>query len=237
MSEAIELNAQIRTPGGKSGSRRLRREDDQIPAIIYGGADQPVALAFQHNKVIKALENEAFYSSILTINVEGKQEQAVLKNIQRHSSQARILHLDLQRVTGKEAITMRVPLHFIGEDSAPGVKEGGIVTHDMTDVEIKCLPQDLPEHIKVDLSKLELDQALHLSDITPPTGVTLTVDISSSDHDLPIASIHTPRVVEEEPVAEEGEEAAAPEGEGEAAADTEGAVDAGDKEKEPKEKS
>lgn len=202
MAEAIELTAQIRNAGGKGASRRLRREHDQIPAIIYGGNSQPVTITFMHNKVTKALENEAFYSSILTINIEGKQEKAVLKNIQRHPNKAKILHMDLLRVSRKEAITMRVPLNFTGTDKAPGVKAGGIVTHDTSDVEIKCLPQDLPEHIDVDISNLELDQALHLSDLTLPPNVSLITDISSSDHDLPIASIHKPKVIVE-PVAEE----------------------------------
>lgn len=211
MAEAIELTAQIRNVSGKGASRRQRREHDQIPAIIYGGEGQPLAVTFMHNKVAKALENEAFYSSILTINVEGKQEKAVLKNIQRHPSKAKILHLDLLRITGKEVITMRVPLNYTSVDKAPGVKAGGIVTHDMTDVEIKCLPQDLPERINVDISNLELDHALHLSDLILPSDVLLTTDISSSDHNLPIVSIHKPKVIVE-PVAEEVEAAAETEG-------------------------
>jgi len=184
----------------------------------YGGKKQAVMISLAHNKVIKALENDAFYSSILSIVVAGEKENVVLKDLQRHPSKAKILHLDLLRVSAKEAITMNTPLHFINEDNAPGVKEGGIVTHEMTDIEIKCLPKDLPEYLEVDLSQLGLDQVLHISDIQLPEGVELTTEITEA-HDLPIASIRVPReIVEEEVVAEktegEGETEASGKGEG-----------------------
>ncbi len=215
MSETIELYAELRSDTGKGASRRLRRLADQVPAIIYGGDKDPVNLSFSHNKVIKALEHESFYSSILSIDVAGKKEKAVLKAMQRHPARPRIQHMDLLRINENEPIIMHVPVHFIGEEDAPGVKDdGGVFSKNIADLEIKCLPKDLPEYIEVDISHLELDHALHLSDVKLPHGVALLVDIEDEDHNLPIASIHLPRkAIEEEAVATEeaaaGEEAAA----------------------------
>lgn len=212
MSEVVELRAELRSDIGKGASRRLRRDANGVPAIVYGGGKDPVNLTFAHNKVIKALESEAFYSSILTVDVAGKKEKVVLKAVQRHPSKARIQHMDFLRVTGKEQITMQVPLHFMGEEDAPGVKAGGLISKTMTELEVKCLPKDLPEFIEVDMSALEIDHALHLSDIKLPSGVVMTTDLEDASHDSPIISIHTPKKEEEEVPAEAaGEEASAAE--------------------------
>ncbi len=209
MSQNFELHAEVRTDVGKGASRRLRRETNRIPAIIYGAGEDPQNLTLAQNQVVKALQSESFYSSILTINVDGNKQKAVIKSIQRHPSKPFVLHMDFFRVSAKEKITMQVPLHFIGDEDAPGVKEGGIVSHQMTEVEVSCLPGDLPEYIEVDISALELDHPLHLSDIKVPSGVELSVLAKGEDHDLPIVSIHIPRaVVEEEEGEEEGEEGA-----------------------------
>ena len=165
MSTDYVINAEVRTETGKGAIRRMRHAE-MVPAILYGAGAAPVQLTITHKDIAKQLENEAFYSHILTVNVEGKEEQAVLKDLQRHPSKARILHLDLLRISASEKITMQVPLHFIGEDVAPGVKDaGGLISHQMSIVEIRCLAKDLPEFLEVDMSAVNLGETLHLSDI------------------------------------------------------------------------
>lgn len=202
MSNLFEINAEPRQQFGKGASRRLRRLGDRVPAIMYGGGEAALPLSFDHNELQKSLKNEAFYSHILTLNIEGKPQKAVLKAIQRHPYKARILHLDLLRITGKEKIHMHVPLHFSGEDVAPGVKEGnGVVSHLISSVEIRCLPANLPEYIKVDISKLALDEAIHLSHLKLPEGVELVELLHGNDQ--AVVSIHIPRIIEEEVVVAE----------------------------------
>tara|TARA_R110000868_G_scaffold380784_1_gene646933 strand:- start:104334 stop:105014 length:681 start_codon:yes stop_codon:yes gene_type:complete len=218
-SKAVfELSASKRTTVGKGASRRLRREADLVPAIIYGGDKAPEMLTFKGNEVKKAVEFEAFFSHILTIDVEGTKEKAIIKAMQRHPAKSTVMHMDFLRVNAKEKLTMNVPLHFTGGDNAPGVKAGGVVSHEINELEINCLPGNLPEFLDVDISGLELDAMLHLSDITLPEGVELAHAIEDDAHNHTIVSIHTPRAaVEEEPEAEvpvEGEAAAAKADEG-----------------------
>jgi len=217
MSVTFELDAEVRTDTGKGASRRLRHAN-KVPAIMYGGGDDPVSLTMEHNKIANALENEAFYSHILTINVDGKGIKAVLRDLQRHPARPTILHADFQRINENEKLHMHVPLHFINEDVAVGVKEqGGLIQHNAVEVEISCLPKDLPEYIEVDVTALELGHSLHLSDLTLPEGVEVVALSHGDDHDQPIVSIHKTRGGDEEE-AEAGEEAAA-EGESEEAKD------------------
>jgi len=206
MSMNFELNASVRHDLGKGASRRLRQEN-KVPAVIYGGGGEPMPLVLEHNKVLHSLEREAFYSHILTINIDGKTEKAVLKDLQRHPFKPAVLHLDLQRVNETEKLRMHVPLHFIGEDVAPGVKQsGGVVSHLINDVEIDCLPKDLPEFIQVDVSSLQLNETVHLSDLKLPAGVELVQLHHGPEHDLPVVSIHLLRgIKEDEAVVEEGE--------------------------------
>jgi len=201
----FELNASVRHDLGKGASRRLRREN-KVPAVIYGGGGEPTPLVLEHNKVMHSLEREAFYSHILTINIDGKAEKAVLKDLQRHPFKSAVLHLDLQRVSEMEKLRMHVPLHFTGEDVAPGVKQsGGVVSHLINDVEIDCLPRDLPEFILVDVSSLQLNDTLHLSDLKLPAGVELVQLHHGPEHDLPVVSIHLPRGAKEDTVTDESE--------------------------------
>lgn len=196
MSSQFELHAEPRHEQGKGASRRLRRVANKVPGIIYGGGETPAALSFAHKDLMKALENEAFASHILTIHIEGKKQKAVLKALQRHPYKPRILHLDLLRITGKEKIQMTVPFHFVGEDVAPGVKlDKGIVSHLMSNIEIRCLPDDLPEYLEVDLSNLQVDEAIHLADLKLPKGVEIVSLLQGTDPEfnLPVASIHIPR--------------------------------------------
>ncbi|MGB5510649.1 MAG: 50S ribosomal protein L25/general stress protein Ctc, partial [Woeseiaceae bacterium] len=197
--------AELREDQGKGASRRLRREK-KVPAIIYGAGRPPRPLAFDHNKVLLELENESFYSSILNIKVGKKSQAAILKDLQRHPAKNQIMHMDFQRIVEDEEIRMNVPLHFIGEDIAPGVKQGGgSVSHLMTDVEIVCLPRYLPEYINVDVSELELDAMLSLSDLKLPEGVEVPALAQGPEADRPVVSIHVIREV----IIEEDEEAAA----------------------------
>lgn len=199
-----KLTAEKRDAMGKGASRRLRRTN-KVPGIIYGAGKDAMPLMFDHNELIRNLAHESFYSHILTIKIGAEEERAVLKDLQRHPARPTIQHLDLQRVSETEKLRMHIPLHFKGEDIAPGVKtDGGVVSHQMVEVEVSCLPKHLPEFIEVDVSALEIGDSLHLSQLVLPEGVEL-VDLSHGDeheHDLPVVSIHKARVaeVEEAPV-------------------------------------
>lgn len=219
----FELEASVRENIGRGASRRLR-QSDQIPAVVYGAGEDAISLALDHNKTIHALSNEAFYSHILTLKVGKKSEKVILKDMQRHPTKPRITHIDFLRVRADQKLQMHVPIHFIGEDKAPGLDEGGVFQHLLNDIEVSCLPGDLPEFIEVDVSNLALNQTLHLSDLTLPKGVELAVE----GHDTPVISIHVPRVIEEEPApaeTEEGEAAAEGEAGAEAKAAGEGEED------------
>lgn len=200
-SSNFVLTAKVRNELGKGASRRFRRSD-MLPAVIYGSGKGSVSILLEHVKFAKSLENEAFYTHILTIKSDdGKEEQAVLKALQRHPYKPKILHADFQRVSSTEKITMNIPIHFKGETIAPGVKlKGGIVSHLLSEVEIRCFPQDLPEYIEVDLSQLDLDQTFHLSDLILPKGAEIAGLVAESSNDKAVASIHVPRAAEEAPV-------------------------------------
>jgi large subunit ribosomal protein L25 len=221
MAISFELNAEPRNDTGKGASRRLRHAG-KVPAIMYGGGKDPEALSLSHNEVLRNLQHEAFYSHILTVKSGGAETQAILRDLQRHPSKAIIMHMDLQRISASEKLKTNAPVHCIGEDVAPGVKAGGLVSHDLTEVAIECLPKDLPEYIEVDLSGLDVGESIHLSDLKVPEGVTLVDLARGEDHDISVVSIHAKRVVDETalegeggPAAEGGEEAKdAGEGEG-----------------------
>jgi large subunit ribosomal protein L25 len=204
------LSAEVRTDLGKGASRRLRHAD-RVPAIVYGGNKEPMNISLEHLKLIHSLENEAFYSHILTINIDGKKEKTVLKDLQRHPAKPVILHADFLRVSDTEKLKMHVPLHFINEDKAPGVKVGGVVTHNITEVEVLCLPKDLPEFLEIDLAGVDMEQILHLTDIKLPNGVELVELSHGEGHNQAVAAIHKTRGSVEASVEGEGEG----EGEGE----------------------
>ena len=226
MAEDFDLIAEIREDQGKGASRRLRREG-KVPAIIYGAGRPPRALAFDHNKVLKQLESEKFYSSVLNVKVGDKNQAAILKDLQRHPAKRQILHLDLQRVVEDQEIRMNVPIHFLNEEIAKGVKiGGGKVSHLMTDVEVVCLPKHLPEYLELDIKDLELDEMLYLSDIPLPEGVTIPALAQEDEAQQPVVSIHIIKEIvleDEDELAEaevaEGEEAPEGEEDAEAAAD------------------
>ncbi|PCJ31561.1 MAG: 50S ribosomal protein L25/general stress protein Ctc [Gammaproteobacteria bacterium] len=222
MENLFEVQAELRTDAGKGASRRLRHAGS-IPAIIYGDNKAPISLTLNHNVFLRHLQEDAFYAHILTVIVDGEKHQAVLKDLQRHpASDVRIMHADFLRISNDHALTMHIPVHFLNEELSPGVKAGGLVSHLMSDVEVTCLPKDLPEFIEVDVAAVELNGSIHLTEITLPEGVQLTALAHAEDEELAegerssydqaIVSIHEPRVVsdedEDETAATEDEEAA-----------------------------
>ncbi len=218
----FELNAEVRENIGRGASRRLRVAD-KVPAVVYGAGEKPVSLVLDHKKTMHALSHEAFYSHILTINIGKKAEKVILKAMQRHPAKPRILHMDFLRVRADQKLNMRIPLHFKGQEEAPGIKEGAVFSHVISDVEISCLPADLPEFIEVDVSNMVLNDVLHLTHLKLPKGVELVAFAHGVEgHDAPVVSLHIPKIIEEEVVEAapaEGEEGAVPaEGEEGAAA-------------------
>ncbi len=198
MANNFELVGEIRNDVGKGASRRLRRAD-KVPAIMYGAGKPPVNVVFDHHKVMNQLRHEAFFSRILDIRIGSETEKAILRDVQRHASKPRIQHLDFQRVSATEKLHMHVPLHFINEDIAPGVKiGGGLVSHLMSDVEIACLPANLPEYIEVDVSALGIGDVIHLSGLKLPAGVEIpALAHEDGEHDQPVVTVYIPRAVVE----------------------------------------
>ena len=220
MADDFDLIAEIREDAGKGASRRLRREG-KVPAIIYGAGRPPRALTFDHNRVLQQLENEKFFSSVLNIKVGDTSQAAILKDVQRHPAKRLIMHMDFQRIVEDQEIRMNVPIHLVGADVAPGVKqEGGTVSQMRTEAEVVCLPRHLPEYLELDISHLGLDEMMFLSDIPLPEGVELPeiAQEAKEGQAQPVVSIHfiKEEVIEDEveevaegevPLVEDGEEA------------------------------
>tara|TARA_R110001592_G_scaffold320639_1_gene598662 strand:- start:14086 stop:14739 length:654 start_codon:yes stop_codon:yes gene_type:complete len=207
MSNDFQLNATIRNDMGKGASRRLRRLAKVVPAIIYGGKNAPQNISLAQNELEHALQNEAFYSHIITLDVEGKTEDVILKDVQRHPAKPVILHVDFLRVSKTQKLQTKVPLHFINEETCVGVKlSGGNISHNMTELDISCLPGDLPEYIEVDVAEVEMGQILHISDITLPKGVESVGLSHGEEHDLPIFTVNKPKAATVETEDAEGQE-------------------------------
>ncbi|WP_043751463.1 50S ribosomal protein L25/general stress protein Ctc [Imhoffiella purpurea] len=200
MSVNFDVIAQPRAESGKGASRRLRRSG-RVPAIVYGAHEEPEMVSVSHNELLKHLEHEAFYSHILDLKLGDRSAKVVLKDLQRHPAKPFILHVDFMRVSQGETLKMVVPLHFLNEDTCKGVKAGGQVSHNITEVEIVCLPKDLPEFIAVDLSELEVGAIVHLSELSMPEGVALS---HVPDPDEPVVVVHGARAGGDEEE-EEGE--------------------------------
>ena len=202
----IVLEAELRTETGKGASRRLRRVHDKVLATVYGGTKKPKLLHLPNKNVVKALESESIFSSVFNLSVDGKIEHVILKDIQRHPYRPIILHMDFQRVSPKDVLVKMIPLHFLNQEEALGVKEGGIVNHHMNQVEVRCQAQHLPEYIEIDLANLALNEVIHLSQLSLPKDVQLAIDPTTGDHDHPVVSIHLPKIeVIEEEVIEDAE--------------------------------
>lgn len=214
MSVSFELEAVSRSDTGKGASRRLRKTG-MVPGIVYGAGKDPEMISVAHNELIQHLDHEAFYSHILSLKIDGNPQNVVLKDLHRHPAKPFILHLDLLRVSDNEKIKMHVPLHFLNETKAVGVKAGGLLSREITDIEVSCLPKDLPEFIEVDVMDLDVGESIHLSEIKLPEGVEILQLGLGEDHDAAVVAIHAARGSKEEDegevAAEEGGEAASEE--------------------------
>ncbi len=214
--QQFEISAEARTDVGKGASRRLRRTG-KLPGIVYGTEKGAQAVSLVHNEILRQLDHEAFFSHILTLKVDGKSENVVLKDLQRHPYKPVILHIDFQRIDENEELTMRVPIHFLNEAKCVGVKTGGgVISHTMTEVEVSCLPKYLPEFIGVDIAEMNVGDTVHVGELQLPEGVQFEHGV---DVHQPVVSVHLPRAIEEEEAeAPEAVEGVAPAAEAEGAA-------------------
>ena len=195
----FDLTAESRTDKGKGASRRLRRESQMVPSILYGAGKEPVAISIAHKDLFKACENEAFFSHILDINLEGETQKAILKDLQRHPSKSLILHADFMRVEMDQVITVEVPLRFVNEDSCVGVKQGGgNISRNMASLEVSCLPGDLPEYIEVDIESVGVGESIHMSELVLPDTLTVPALQQGSDYDQVVISVNAPKRAEED---------------------------------------
>jgi large subunit ribosomal protein L25 len=200
------LNAETRGDLGKGASRRLRHAD-KFPAVIYGGEAEPQSLTMDHPEILKVIDDESFYTSILDINIDGKASKAVVKDIQRHPYKPKVTHMDFQRVSENQTIHMLVPVHLTGAENAPGVKLGGQLTHLMNAIDVACKAKDIPEYIELDVSAMNIGDTLHISDLPLPEGV-VSVELShGEDHDQPVVAIQKSRGMksDDEEASEEAE--------------------------------
>ncbi|MEE2729304.1 MAG: 50S ribosomal protein L25/general stress protein Ctc [Pseudomonadota bacterium] len=194
MSGDFTISATSRADSGKGASRRLRRLENRVPAIVYGADKPSQQISVEFKDLVKALENEAFYSHVLTLDVDGTSEQVVLKDLQRHPSKSVPMHADFLRVDTTHKLHMNVPLHFINEEKCVGVKQhGGVIAHQLSEVEVVCLAKDLPEFIEVDLADADIGTVVHLSNLSLPSGVELKALQLGEDHDLPVVLVNAPR--------------------------------------------
>jgi large subunit ribosomal protein L25 len=223
MAITREITATSRSDEGKGASRRLRRAG-QVPAVVYGGDQDPQSIQLEHNSVLLAAKNEWFFSSVLDLSVDGKVQKVLVRDWQKHPFKLQVLHLDFLRINENEAIRVSLPLHFLNQDKSPAGKISSVViSHHITDIDVSCLPKDLPEYIDVDLGELNEGDIVHLSDLVLPAGVEIPELKLGKEHDRTVVTAHTVR--------EEVEEAP----EAEAAADAEAAPAAPAAQPEPKE--
>ncbi len=203
--DMFTINAELRDETGKGASRRLRHEG-KIPAILYGDDKKSQSLTLDHDEIIHNLENDSFYSQILSLIANGKRQRAILRDIQRHPFKPKIMHMDFQRINSKVKLTTSIPFHFINDDTCVGYKAGGVISHQINELEITCFPSDLPEFIEIDIAALDIGDSFYLSEITLPEGVEsllLTqiaeVEEGEESHDQPVVSVVPPAAKEEEP--------------------------------------
>ncbi|MEJ1096849.1 MULTISPECIES: 50S ribosomal protein L25/general stress protein Ctc [unclassified Pseudoxanthomonas] len=198
MATTHEIKVQRREDEGKGASRRLRHAG-HVPAIVYGGDLKPVSIQLNHNEVWLASQNDWFYSSILDLSLNGDIQKVLLRDLQRHPFKQQIMHMDFQRVNENELLRATVPLHFINEDKSPAGKSAEVVvTHELNELHVSCLPKDLPEFIEVDLSALSVGDVVHLSDIKLPAGVELPELKLGKEHDVAVVIAKHGRVEEAE---------------------------------------
>jgi large subunit ribosomal protein L25 len=207
MSDNIQLNAEPRADSGKGASRRLRRID-MVPAIIYGGDSDPMSISLAHNEFSHQLENEAIYTQIIDVNIGKDTEEVVLRDLQRHPYKNRIMHADFYRIDKKKVLHVVVPIHIVNAEDCVGVRiDGGMLTQIVSEIEVVCLPKNLPEYLEIDAIELHLGEILHLSNITMPEGVEIVALTHGEDHDTGILSVVKTRAIEE--ISDEAPEAPA----------------------------
>ena len=199
MSDTLVITAEFRQQVGKGASRRLRKQGDKVPGILYGAGEEAVPLTMDYKDLFKVMQDEAFYSQILEIKISDKSQQAILRDVQRSPASERVTHLDFLRITADKPIQVSIPLHFVNEEDCVGVKtEGGSISHNLNEVEIVSLPADLPEFIEVDMAELELNESIHLSDLELPEAVSIVALALGEDHDITVASVLPARTIEED---------------------------------------
>ena len=219
MADSIVINAERRKLMGKAASRRLRKKEDKVPGILYGGSDDPIPLVVHYKALLKALQDESFFSQILEVSLGKKTQQAVVRDLQRNPASEKVTHIDFLRVQADREINVAIPLRFLNEEECPGVKvDGGSVTHNLTEIEVSCLPANLPEFLEIDMADLEIGDSIKLSDLTVPKDVVIVALASADeDRDVQVASVIAPRleteeeldVVDEDALAASGEEGSA----------------------------
>ena len=191
MFSTFALSARNRDMLGKGEVRRMRRLNGEVPAVIYGGKIDPQSISLVHKDVMKALENESFYAHIINLKIDGKSEEVVIKDIQRHPAKATVLHMDFLRINKSTYLNIKIPLHFANENTCVGVrKQGGTISRTMSELEVKCLPKDIPEYIEVDVLNLAIGETLHISSINLPRGVESVVLSQGPEYDLPVAVVN-----------------------------------------------
>jgi large subunit ribosomal protein L25 len=206
MGKSFEVVAETRNDQGKGASRRLRRAG-KVPGILYGGKGEPSNVTLNQLKLLNVIGDEKFYSTIVSLKLDGRAEQAIIKDVQMHPAKNQVLHVDVQRVLADQPIRIHLPIHFINANTSPGVKvQGGIVSHLKSDIEISCLPKDLPEALEVDMGQMNLNETIFVKDVPLPPGVTIPELVQGRNS--PVVSIHSPRVEEPEPAAAEAAAAA-----------------------------
>ena len=219
MADSIVINAERRKLMGKAASRRLRKKEDKVPGILYGGSDDPIPLVVHYKDLLKAMQDASFFSQILEVSLGKKSQQAVVRDLQRNPASEKVTHIDFLRVQADREINVAIPLRFLNEEECPGVKvDGGSVTHNLTEIEVSCLPANLPEFLEIDMADLEIGDSIKLSDLTVPKDVVIVALASADeDRDVQVASVIAPRleteeeldVVDEDALAASGEEGSA----------------------------
>ena len=219
MADSIVINAERRKLMGKAASRRLRKKEDKVPGILYGGSDDPIPLVVHYKDLLKAMQDESFFSQILEVSLGKKSQQAVVRDLKRNPASEKVTHIDFLRVQADREINVAIPLRFLNEEECPGVKvDGGSVTHNLTEIEVSCLPANLPEFLEIDMADLEIGDSIKLSDLTVPKDVVIVALASADeDRDVQVASVIAPRleteeeldVVDEDALAASGEEGSA----------------------------
>jgi len=202
-----QVNAEVRENSGTGDSRRMRHAN-RVPGVVYGAGKDNAFISLDHDAFMHQLAEEGFHTAIITLESGGRSEQVILREVQMHPEKPKVMHVDFQRVRATEKIHMNVPLHFINEDDCPGVRnDGGIISHLMNEVDVSCLPKDLPDYLEVDVSGLNLNESLHLSDMTVPEGVEIT-SLAHEGGDHTVVAVLPPKISGEEAEGEEGEEGA-----------------------------